>query len=318
LWLAWPDDRADHSRPPRSDLRRSRYVPVSTPDLRPGSHQIPGERRSEAEQTLLTTRGLVGEPSDAERSRTLLAYGRFGSLATTSIDPPGYPFGSLVGFAVDEVGRPVLCLSDLAEHSRNLLDCACASLMVTEAGDASTDPLARGRVTLIGDLLTLEGQARNVAQRLYRAAHPSAFYSDFDDFRYYRLQIVAVRYVGGFGRMSWVGATEYAAAEPDPLNPHIQRIVEHMNADHADALVAYCRVFGDLPETGSARMVHIDRYGFDMLAGDTGEGDRQAVRIGFGQLVDTPDEVRAIMIGLLSEARAALGKAGPESPDRAG
>jgi heme iron utilization protein len=267
------------------------------------------------------TRGLAGEPSDAERSRTLLAHGRFGSLATTSIDPPGYPFGSLVGFVVDDAGQPLLFLSDLAEHSRNLVACPGASLMVTEAGDTSADQLARGRVTLIGDVIILEDEARDAAQRLYRAAHPSAFYSDFQDFHdfhYYRLQVVAVRYVGGFGRMSWVSAVDYAVAEPDPLHPHIQRIVEHMNDDHADALVAYCRVFGELPKTGSARMVHIDRYGFDIVAADTDGGDHRAVRIGFGQRVDTPDAVRASMIGLLAEARTALSTVGTVPPDRAG
>ena len=261
-----------------------------------------------------------GEPSDAERSRTLLAHGRFGSLATTSVDPPGYPFGSLVGFAVDGAGRPTLLLSDLAEHSRNLLASPRASLLVSEAGDPPpADPLACARVTLIGDVSTLEGEARDGARRLYRAAHPSAFYSDysdFHDFRYYRLQVIAVRYVGGFGRMSWVEATDYAVAEPDPLHPYIQRIVEHMNDDHADALVAYCRVFGELPGTESARMVHIDRYGFDMLAQDTQE-DRRELRIGFDQPVDTPDAVRATMIKLLSAARAVLATTGVGPPERA-
>ena len=78
-----------------------------------------------------------------------------------------------------------------------------------------------------------------------------------------------------------------------------------MNDDHADALVAYCRVFGDRPGTATAEMVGVDRYGFTMLAADEGATDQIAVRIPFGRRVDTPGAVRAAMIELLHEARAA-------------
>ena len=116
-----------------------------------------------------------------------------------------------------------------------------------------------------------------------------------------------MRYVGGFGRMSWVSAEEYTGAEPDPLRPHAAGIIEHMNDDHAEALVLYCRVFGGRPDTTAARMVTVDRYGFAMLARDIADGDETAVRLPFGRLVDTPNQVRAAMIELLRTARAATG-----------
>jgi putative heme iron utilization protein len=273
----------------------SRVVPAN------GNHRVPEHARAETARTLAATPGIRGEPSDAERGRTLLAASRTGALATVGVEG-GFPFGSLVAYAVDDVGRPLLCLSDLAEHSRNLAADPRASLMASATGEG--DPLALARVTVLGTVTELAGQERADALTTYRERHPDAFYATFDDFRWYRLEVSSVRYVGGFGRMSWVSADDHAAAEPDPLRPHVVGIVEHMNDDHADALVAYCRVFGGRPATERAEMVGVDRYGFTMLATDEC-GTDEAVRIAFGRRVDTTGAVRAAMIDLLREARAA-------------
>ncbi len=274
------------------------------------THRVPPPLRGETARTLAATPGIRGEPSDAERGRTLLAAARTGALATVALDPAGFPFGSLVAYAVDDVGRPLLCLSDLAEHSRNLAADPRASLMVSETGHGADDPLALPRVTLLGAVVELHGDARAEALRTYRGRHPDAFYAAFADFRLYRLDVASVRYVGGFGRMSWVSADDHAAAEPDPLRPHAAGIVEHMNDDHADALVTYCRTFGGRTATTRAEMVGVDRYGFTMLAADGhtagtagGTDGRTAVRIPFGRRVDTAGAVRAAMIALLREAR---------------
>ena len=168
------------------------------------------------------------------------------------------------------------------------------------------DPLALARVTVLGSVVELRDDAREAALHTYRERHPDAFYAAFDDFRLYRLDVSSVRYVGGFGRMSWVSADDHAAAEPDPLRPHVAGIVGHMNDDHADALVAYCRVFGGRPATERAEMVGVDRYGFTMLAAERAartSGRRSGSRS--GRQVDTVGEVRAATIALLREARAA-------------
>jgi heme oxygenase (biliverdin-IX-beta and delta-forming) len=274
----------------------SRAVPANA------NHRVPEHARTETARTLAATPGIRGEPTDAERGRTLLAAARTAALATVSVEG-GFPFGSLVAYAVDDVGRPLLCLSDLAEHSRNLAADRRASLMASEAGTG--DPLALARVTLLGTVVELRDDLRAAAQHTYRERHPDAFYAAFGDFRLYRLDVSSVRYVGGFGRMSWVSADDHATAEPDPLRPHVAGIVGHMNDDHADALVAYCRVFGRRPATERAEMVGVDRYGFTMLATDVGGTDRTAVRIPFGTQVDSVGEVRAAMIALLHEARTA-------------
>ncbi len=287
-----------------------RAVPASN-----ANHRVPEHARVETARTLAATPGIRGEPTDAERGRTLLAASRTGALATVALDG-GFPFGSLVAYAVDGAGRPLLCLSDLAEHSRNLAVDPRASLMVSQDASGTAtgshslspggagDPLALARVTVLGSVVELRDDERSAALDAYRERHPDAFYAAFDDFRLYRLDVASVRYVGGFGRMSWVSADDHATAEPDPLHPHAAGVVEHMNDDHPDALVAYCRVFGGRPTTGYAEMVGVDRYGFTMLAVDEGATDRVAVRIPFGRQVDTVGAVRTAMIELLHEARA--------------
>ena len=147
--------------------------------------------------------------TDAERGRTLLAAARTGTLATLSVDG-GFPFGSLVSFAVDDAGRPLLCLSDLAEHSRNLAADPRASLMAVQVGEG--DPLDLARVTVLGPVVALRDAARDAAAGVYRGRFPDAFHAAFADFRFYRLDVASVRYVGGFGRMSWVSADDHGAA----------------------------------------------------------------------------------------------------------
>jgi hypothetical protein len=243
----------------------------------------------------------VTEPSDAERSRTLAALATHATLATVAADRvEGYPFGSLVACAADDAGRVVLCLSDLAVHTVNLAADPRASVLV--AAGASGDPLAAARATLVGDLREVPAAERAIARDRYRRVHVDAFYADFADFRLYRLEPSAVRYVGGFGHMSWVAAADYRDAAPDPLRSHSAEIVEHMNDDHADALLAICRVVGGRTEVTAARMVGVDRYGFDVLATPP-EGTPRGMRFGFDAPADTTDAVRTAMIDLVRRTR---------------
>src|SRR5436190_8264128 len=142
------------------------------------------------------------EPSHAERARTLVASQSRGALSTIALDPDGWPFGSVVTFVVDAAGRPVFFVSTLAEHTRNLAADPRASLLVAE-DTAGGDPLAFERVTLLGSVAEVGDEAERVAFRTaFLTAHPSASYVDYGDFRCLRLEPSAVRYVGGFGRMS--------------------------------------------------------------------------------------------------------------------
>jgi len=240
----------------------------------------------------------VTRPDDAERSRSLLTAARTAMLCT--LGEGGYPFGSVVAPAVDEQGRPLLLLSDLAVHSHNVKADPRASLMVTEPGDG--DPLDLARVTVIGPVAEVTGPAGDAALATYQRAHPGGLGTDHG-FRIYRLDVTSVRFVGGFARMSWVDGADYAAAEPDPLLPHVAGIVEHMNDDHGAAMGLYCQVLGDRPATAAARMIGVDRYGFDMLAVDEPGGREHHVRLAFAEQVTTPTEARKALVAMVQEAR---------------
>ena len=243
----------------------------------------------------------VPTPSHAERARTLASQISTGTLCTLALEPAGYPYGSFVTVAFDD-GAPIFLISRLAEHTKNLERDPRASLLVAEGGSA--DPLANGRVTMIGRCTRVDGEGGS-ARDAFLATHPNAaYYADFRDFAFWKLHVASVRYIGGYGRMSWVDETEWQTAEPDPLGPSAAATIAHMNADHADAMVLYCKAFSKATEISAAMMTGVDRYGFEMSA-KTKEGPRP-VRLAFAAPVSTPDEARAALISMLKDARNAL------------
>lgn len=230
---------------------------------------------------------------------------RSATLSTIAREPAGFPFGSLVTVAVDDRGRPLMLLSQLAEHTQNLGACANASILLAEVTPPGSSPQSRGRVTLLGPCRPIAEPERDAASAIFLAAHPDAAqYASFKDFAYYCLEPVALRYVRGFGRMSWVSADEYLAAEPDPLAPHVESILEHINTDHADAVLAYARALAGIRDAANAVMTAVDRYGFDLTT--TTPSRAKNVRIAFEAPVQTPEEVRIAMVKLVKAARKAL------------
>ena len=243
----------------------------------------------------------VPTPTHAERARTLVDRISTGTLCTIALEPEGYPYGSFVTVAFDS-GNPVFLISGLAEHTKNLERDSRASLLVAE--DRSADPLANGRVTMLGPCTRVEAD-RDSARAAFFAAHPnSTYYADFRDFAFWKLRVDHVRYIGGYGRMSWIGKADWLAAEPDPLGRSADGMIAHMNADHADAMVLYCKAFSRATEITSASMTGIDRYGFEMSA-MTPQGPRP-VRLAFATPAGTPEEARAALISMVKEARSKL------------
>ncbi|MEE2779926.1 MAG: DUF2470 domain-containing protein, partial [Myxococcota bacterium] len=179
------------------------------------------------------------------------------------------------------------------------------SLLIAETGEG--DPLARPRVTLVGTCERLDGELATVAREAFLKKNPGAsYYADYKDFSFWRLVPDSARYIGGYGRMSWVEGAEWTSAEPDPVSPSAQHAIAHMNEDHADTLVLYCKAFSRASDTTSATMVSLDRYGFEMSA-MTGEGPRP-IRVAFPEAVANPGEIRGAMVQLAKAARQALGE----------
>jgi putative heme iron utilization protein len=246
-------------------------------------------------------RPSVPEPSYAERARTLLHLGRIGSLSTQSLKQPGFPFGSVMPYGLDHNGRPIFLISTMAMHTQNLRANPRASLLVTQF-EAGGDPLGASRVTLVGEVTVLAGAEVAEARTLYLARYEnSKYWVDFEDFSFYRMNVVDVYYVGGFGVMGWVTAAEYEQAEVDPLAEVAGGILEHMNADHRDSLVSLARVFAGL-DAQEVEMTSVDRLGFHVRA-KTQDGMRGA-RIGFLREARDSAQTRKVLVEMVQQARA--------------
>jgi len=242
----------------------------------------------------------IPTPTHAERARTMAAALGTGTLCTVAVEPAGYPYGSFVTVALAD-GHPVFLISEMAEHTKNLRRDSRASLLVAQGG--AEDPLANARVTLVGECTPIEHP--EAARATFLERHPNAgYYVDFKDFNLWRLQVAAVRYIGGYGRMSWVDADAWLAAKPDPMAEFADGIVAHMNDDHAAAMPLYCRAFSRAGDVATATMTGIDRYGFEMSA-TTDDGPRP-VRVAFAEPISTPVQARQSLVALLNEARAKL------------
>lgn len=241
------------------------------------------------------------EPTFAERTRTLLYLGRIGSLSTMSRKQPGFPFGSVMPYGLDGQGHPTFLISTMAMHTQNLQADARASLLVTqEASDG--EPLGAARVTLVGNVHPVWDADLAEVRKLYLERHVnSKYWVDFEDFSFYRMNVVDVYYVGGFGVMGWVAASDYHRSQPDPLADSMSGIIQHMNADHKDALVLLARHFAHIDATEAA-MTAVDRLGFHVRL-RTQDGMRGA-RIAFSREVSNPIETRKVLVEMVQQARS--------------
>ena len=199
----------------------------------------------------------------AKHARELLLKEYRGVLSTHSKSMPGFPFGSVVPYCLDEQGRPLILISRIAQHTHNLQKDAKCSLLVGERG--AEDVQAAGRLTLLAEArqLTEEGAIEAAAARYYRYFPDSRDYHRVHDFDFWVLQPVRWRYIGGFGAIHWLQGVNLA-------NPHAgeseRGMVEHMNDDHAEALAHYVQLAG-LPQHEAAQLVGIDSEGFHLRIG---------------------------------------------------
>jgi putative heme iron utilization protein len=240
------------------------------------------------------------EPSHAERVRTLLSLVSVGTLSTMSRKQPGFPFGSLMPFALDLANRPVFLISNMAMHTQNLKTDPRCSLFVGQAG-ADGDPLGAARATLIGHAEPIPQHDAASVREQYLARHEnSRYWVDFTDFSFFRLQPIDLYYVGGFGVMGWVEAEDYQQAMPDPLAEAAPGILAHMNADHVDSMILLARSYAQM-EAAEATMTSVDRLGFSLRL-KTPEGIKGA-RINFLREVATAQDTRTVLIEMVEQSR---------------
>jgi hypothetical protein len=231
-------------------------------------------------------------------ARSLLRRSRQGALATLMASS-GDPYCSLVNVASHPDGSPILLISRLALHTMNILDDSRVSLMLDER--AAGDPLEGARVMLAGRAEQAEGADEAILRRRYLAAHPSAeTFVEFKDFSFFRIRPVGAHLVAGFGRIVDLKPAQFLTdlADAALLLEAEQSAVEHMNADHREAMNLYAtRLLG--AEPADWRCTGCDPDGIDMQAGNA------TLRLDFPQRTATPAALRQTLKQLAERARAA-------------
>lgn len=236
----------------------------------------------------------------APNARTLIRSQPTATLSTIAADG-GWPYGSLVLVATDMAGQPILLISTLAQHTKNLAADGRASLLF-DGTVGLAERLTGARVTVLGRAVRCEEDASLRARFLSR--HPSAAgYVDFGDFAFWRLEVERAHQVAGFGRINWVekpdllpdfgDVSELQAAEAD--------VIGHMNADHSDAVALYANVLCQRPGVGW-RLTGIDPEGADLAR----PGDH--CRISFAKRVSSAETARAELVRKVKQARAMLNR----------
>ena len=231
----------------------------------------------------------------ARDARCWLRAHRHGLLSTHSCAVEGYPFGSVVPYVLDHDACPVLLISRLAEHTKNLKGDARASLLIHEPGE---NVQAQARVTLLGRAERIANP--EVVEPRYQRYFPATRgYRTQLDFEFWRIVPVTLRVIAGFAKVHWVSREAYALPrDSNALAAEEPGILEHMNADHAHTLRDYCRL-QNMPDISTAEMTGIDCDGFDLHA------DGKTLRFSFDEPVTSADAVRAALIALAQKARSA-------------
>jgi heme iron utilization protein len=228
-------------------------------------------------------------------AKKLLREGRSGALA--SLAPgSGDPYCSLVNVATAPDGAPLMLLSTLAVHTKNILADARVSLMLDERKGG--DPLEGARVMLSGSCAQTPASA---AAGAYLRRHPEAeMFAGFGDFAFYRIDISRAHLVAGFGRIVDLKPEDILSdtADAQALIEAEADAIAHMNADHADACRLYAtKLLG--AADGEWRCVGIDPEGIELQNGQS------ALRLFFLQRVTGPGPLRAVLKQLADQARAA-------------
>ena len=229
-------------------------------------------------------------------AKSLLRKSRQGALATLMAGT-GAPYCSLVNVASHPDGSPILLISRLAVHTKNILGDHRVSLMLDER--AAGDPLEGARIMLSGRAEAADNDNRELLRRRYLNAHPSAeAYADFSDFAFFRIRPSGTHLVAGFGRILDLKPEQFLIDVSDAaaLIEAEQGAIEHMNADHREAMNLYAtRLLG--ADRADWRCTGCDPEGIDMQAGPA------TLRLDFPARVTGPGDLRKMLVQLANEAR---------------
>ena len=234
-------------------------------------------------------------------ARKFLRSTRSGILSTHSTRCEGYPFGSVAPFALDHNCQPIILISNIAEHTKNIAANPKVSLLVFAGAE---DLQANARLTLLGEAVKIyKDDDADLRARYLRYLPQAASYFDMHDFSFYRIHIHQARYIGGFGKMSWLSEIDLFGSITDSasvLASQETAIIDHMNADHAENLLNYCKHFHHV-DAEHALMLGIDCDGFDVSArvGNTST----ILRFDFEQPIHDAQSARAALVAMAKAAK---------------
>lgn len=244
----------------------------------------------------------------AFEARQFLRATRCGVLSTLSAKFSGYPFGSVAPFVLDHSGQPVVLISTIAEHTKNITANSKVSLLVF-ANDE--DLQASARLTLIGEAKLINEVDADLRSRYLRYYPQAAGYFKTHDFNLYQIEILQARYIAGFGKMGWMTAETLLneIQEENELQfPSTQlavqetAIIDHMNADHAHNLVAYAKHFYNI-EVINPHMLGIDSEGFDVSVSIPEVNQAKTLRFNFEQPIYDAQSARMALVGMSKVAK---------------
>jgi hypothetical protein len=234
-------------------------------------------------------------------ARKFLRSTHSGILSTHSARLEGYPFGSVAPFVLDHNCQPIILISNIAEHTKNITINPKVSLLVFSGGE---DLQANARLTVMGEAVKIQKDVdTDLRTRYLRYLPQAANYFDMHDFSFYRIHIHQARYIGGFGKMSWLSDVDLfsdISSGPSVLAGQETAIIEHMNADHAENLLNYCKHFHNV-DADHVQMLGIDCDGFDVNArrGDTST----ILRFDFEQQIHDALSARAALVAMAKAAK---------------
>jgi heme oxygenase (biliverdin-IX-beta and delta-forming) len=230
----------------------------------------------------------------AKEARKLLLSEYQAILSTLSVDVDGYPFGSVVPYCLNKNGEPIILISTIAQHTKNILSDPKVSLIATEGG--ADDLQTVGRITYIGNAIKLDDDDSDSKERYYNYFPQSRGYHETHAFDFYRLQLVRVRFIGGFGQIYWVEKDNFLLVNPFNFDEE-KGMIDHMNADHLEAIKHYCDLYkikclaDDIPV-----MVGIDSEGFNL-----GVATR-IHRINFEEPVLSAENIRKVLVEMAKKS----------------
>ena len=240
----------------------------------------------------------------ATEAKQFLRSTRSGVLSSFSSKFDGYPFGSVMPFVLGHDCQPIVLISTIAEHTKNIIANPKVSLLVFQSDNlkSAEDLHANGRLTLIGEAEQIDKKDVDLMARYCRYLPESTGYLAMHDFQFYRINITQARYIAGFGKMGWISGEEILGLNNSSEIAQLETsMIEHMNADHTDSMMQYCAYFYSVyPQ--AVDLIGIDSEGFDIEA--VIEDRIQILRFTFESPIFDAHSARMAFVALSKVAKA--------------